>query len=74
MWKFVASVHGTAAVWSDIDGGALLVYQKPGVYLRLHDLKLCEVPRGEEGVPRGEEGLPISSLFQDIFVESMLMQ
>ena len=40
MWKFVASVHGTAAGCPDIDGGALLVYQKPGVYLRLHDLKL----------------------------------
>ncbi|XP_057564252.1 LOW QUALITY PROTEIN: olfactory receptor 18-like [Hippopotamus amphibius kiboko] len=28
-----------AADWPDVDGGAVLVIQKPGVYLKLHDLK-----------------------------------
>ena len=33
-------VHGMATDCSDVDGGALQVYQKSRVYLRLHDLKL----------------------------------
>ena len=66
-WKFVTSVHGTATGCPDIDGGALLVYQKPGVYLRLHDLKLLKYP-GEKNV------YPFVVCFQGIFVEIMLVQ
>ena len=37
---YVTFVHGMSAGCPDVDGGALLVYQKPGVCLRLLDLKL----------------------------------
>ena len=63
MWKFVTSVHGTAAGCPDIDGGALLVYQKP-VYLRLHDHSSID---GSADVPNGEEGLPICESISGIF-------
>ena len=33
-------IYGMATGCSDVDGGALQVYQKSRVYLRLHDLKL----------------------------------
>ena len=39
MWKLVISVHGAATGCPDADGGALLVYHKPAVYLKLQDLK-----------------------------------
>ena len=40
MWKLVTYVHGAATGFPDADGGALLVYQKTVVNLKLHDLKL----------------------------------
>ena len=43
-----------AAGCPDVDGWALLVYQKPGVYLRLHDHSNTV---GSADIPNGEEGL-----------------
>lgn len=59
MRKLVTSVHGAATGCPDANGGALPVYHKPAVYLRLY---VCIIEQGLE-VPGGEEQ-PISSLFQ----------
>ena len=53
-----------AAGCPDVDGGVLLVYQKPGVYLRLHDHSSID---GSADVPNGEEGLPICETISGIF-------